>query len=84
MPVSADAGEPASDQGLPSPFFIAGAAVFGIGVLLLSASFFAVTTTGRWIDVGGGLALCIAGWALYRKRPTNMAVPLGEQEEKVT
>ncbi len=80
-PLSADEIAPSTDETAPSPFFIAGAAVIGIGVLLL-VSFFTLSTTGRWINLGAGLALCLVGWLFYRKRPS--AAALAREKERST
>jgi SSS family solute:Na+ symporter len=53
----------------PSPYFITGAAVLGIGAMLLVVSFFTRTELGRWIDLGAGVALMAIGALLYRTRP---------------
>jgi solute:Na+ symporter, SSS family len=71
-PVEAS-GEPLPRQGVPSPFFITGLVILGIGVLLLGVSLFEETTLGRWINVAAGLVLLLSGYLLYRKhRPLDM------------
>ncbi len=52
----------------PSPFFITGLAIMGIGVLLLCVSMFESSVAGRWINVSTGIALSISGWLVYRKK----------------
>lgn len=53
----------------PSPFFITGLGVLGIGAMLVLVSFFTPSATGRWIDLGAGAVLSLLGWLLYRTRP---------------
>jgi hypothetical protein len=62
----------------PSPFFITGLGVLGIGAMLVLVSFFTVSATGRWIDLGAGAVLLLLGWLLYRTRP---AVESGSSTE---
>lgn len=61
-----------SDRGrLPSPFFITGLVMVGIGALLVLVSFLEPTSLGRWINVLAGTGLALVGWILYRsRRPT--------------
>ena len=56
------------DHKIPSPFFITGIVVLGVGVLLLVLSFLSETSTGRWINVAAGLVLCACGFLLYRTK----------------
>jgi hypothetical protein len=52
----------------PSPFFITGLAVLGIGLMLLLVSFLSESATARWINVAAGLVLAACGWLLYRTK----------------
>jgi hypothetical protein len=46
--------------------------------MLVLVSFFTVSATGRWIDLGAGAVLLLLGWLLYRTRP---AVESGSSTE---
>lgn len=60
--------EPDAGRRIPSPFFITGIIIVGIGALLLLVSLFESTPLGRWINVIVGVVLCVIGWLLYRTK----------------
>jgi Na+/proline symporter len=73
-PVEAPAA-PAPGREVPSPFFIIGLVVMGIGGMLLLVALVAPDATGRWINLGAGLALGVIGGLLYRTRPGPAPLP---------
>jgi solute:Na+ symporter, SSS family len=54
-------------SGAPSPFFITGLVILGIGVLLLAVSPFEETSLGRTINLVAGTVLGLSGWLLSRR-----------------
>jgi hypothetical protein len=49
-----------------SPFYIISWVTAGTGLLLIGATLGQSSDVGRWINLGAGLSLCLAGLGLYR------------------
>jgi solute:Na+ symporter, SSS family len=81
VPVAADA-EVGSGRGVPSPFFITGLVILGIGIMLLLVSLLEQTTTGRWINAAAGFTLCAIGWLLYRRHKPVLLESATREEEQ--
>jgi SSS family transporter len=71
-PLVAETPRAADGRRAPSPFFITGLGVMGIGAMLLLVSLFSESATGRWIDVAAGAALVLLGGLLYRTKSRDV------------
>jgi Na+/proline symporter len=65
-PISAGVLPARAEGEVFSPFFIIGWVTAGTGLLLIGATMGQSSDVGRWINLGAGLTLCLAGLGLYR------------------
>ncbi len=74
MRTPVEAGETTPEGRVPSPFFITGLIVAGIGLLLLGATVLVDGSFGRGLNALTGLILLLTGGLMYRTKPAEPRV----------